>query len=549
MKIALVPFNPVVGDIFRNFQSIIKILDRLTKNKVDLAVFPELALCGYPPKDLLDKPSFIADNKDAIERLSIHTKNIKCIAGFVDSEKDELSGGVHFYNAAAYMAERKVQAIAHKTLLPMYDIFDEQRYFAHAKDVVSITIGDKKFGISICEDMWFDYVHKYAVDPIAKLAGSGIDYLINISASPYEEGKLKKRIDLIRSKSKKHGVPVLYVNQLGGNDSVIFDGGSYVTDRNGNLSAWGERFKEDILIFDTDRTYPPLQFAFPDPELDVIDALTLGIRDYVHKTGFKKAVLGLSGGIDSALTAVLAVKALGKENVIGVSMPSRFSSEGSISDARHLAENLGIELYSIPIEPVLEQYLVHLTPFFHGRVWDITEENIQARIRGTILMALSNKHNWLLLSTGNKSELAVGYCTLYGDMCGGLAVIADIFKTRVYTLAEALNRGQEMIPRASIEKPPSAELRHNQTDQDSLPPYDILDGILKAYIEEYKSHEEIVSLGYDPETVLRVIQMVDRSEYKRKQAALGLKVSVKAFGEGRRIPIVQNYVPLDHCVW
>jgi len=545
MKIALVSFNPIVGDIYNNIKSISNFLDKLIEKKVDIAVFPELAVCGYPPKDLLDKPSFISDNRIAVEYIAPKSKQIKVILGFVDADNN--IKGKNLFNAAAYLDEGAVKAVARKCLLPTYDVFDEDRYFLPSERVTAVQIGDKKFGLSICEDIWFDLTPKYKFDPVKKLAGMGIDYLINISSSPYEEGKFQKRLELVKSVAKKTGIPVLYVNQAGANDGVIFDGGAIAADAKGNIIACADRFKEQYLIFDTESVLEPAEIELPDPDCEIIKALSLGLRDYTHKTGFQKVVLGLSGGIDSALTAAIAVLALGSDNVVGVSMPSRFSSEGSKSDAKKLARNLNIELLTIPIEPVFERYLEILNPVFQNKPWDLAEENIQARIRGNILMALSNKHGWLVLSTGNKSELAVGYCTLYGDMCGALAVISDIFKTKVYQLSYAINREKEIIPFESIDKVPSAELRHNQTDQDSLPQYSLLDSILKAYIEQYKGLEEIVNMGYDKETVLKVIQMVDRSEYKRKQAPIGLKVSAKAFGEGRRIPIVQNYIPLDHC--
>ncbi|RJP61698.1 MAG: NAD+ synthase [Candidatus Auribacter fodinae] len=544
MKIMLVPFNPVVGDIYNNLKRMCKIIQQ---SAADLAVFPELSVCGYPPKDLLDKPSFIDDIRQAVSLLAQATAEtgIDIIVGCVDT--GIVDGKRQLYNAAAYLSGGKVQRFVHKSLLPTYDVFDEHRYFTPAESVTVLTIRGKRFGISICEDLWFETMRKYRVDPIEKLIEKNIDYLINISASPFEEGKVEKRLNLISSVGKRCGVPLLYVNQVGGNDGIIFDGGAVVVNGKGEALTQVDRFSEEALVYDTDEKYTPSTFKFPDPDDDLIEALTLGIRDYTHKTGFKTVVLGLSGGIDSALTAALAQRALGSEHVKGVSMPSRFSSEGSKTDALHLAKNLGIECFTIPIEPIFQSHLSHISPFFQTDQWDITEENMQARIRGSILMSLSNKHRWLLLTTGNKSELAVGYCTLYGDMCGGLAVIADVFKTRVYELAYALNRDREIIPESSITKPPSAELRHNQTDQDTLPDYGILDGILRLYIEEQQAVEDIVTAGYDRETVLRVVQMVDRTEYKRKQAALALKVSVKAFGEGRRIPIVQNYIPLDHC--
>jgi len=542
MKIALIPFNPVVGDIYNNIKKMGGILKRLCDENIDLAVFPELSVCGYPPRDLLDKPAFIADNKKAVAELAKKNPRIKIIAGCIDTNDQN-----KIFNSAAYLDGGIIKKIAHKTLLPTYDVFDEDRYFSPSKTVTHITLGDKKFGITICEDLWFSHFPKYKTDPVKKLVEQGVDYLINISASPFEEGKLSTRLDLIKSTAKNNNIPLFYVNQSGGNDGIIFDGGAVFADNNGYLRALSPRFNETPLIIDTNSIPPTIETPVPDYRKEIIEALALGVRDYTRKTGFKKVLLGLSGGIDSALTAALAVKALGNDNVVGVSMPSRFSSQGSITDAEKLAENLNIELLHVPIKPMFDSFLENLAPHFKGKNWDLTEENLQARIRGCILMALSNKHGYLLLTTGNKSELAVGYCTLYGDMCGGLAVISDVFKTKVYEVSKYINRSKEIIPADSITKPPSAELRHDQTDQDTLPEYHILDGILKLYIEEHKGLDEITKAGFDKETVYKVIQLVDRTEYKRKQAACGLKISKKAFGEGRRIPIVQNYVPLDHC--
>jgi NAD+ synthase (glutamine-hydrolysing) len=510
-----------------------------------LAVFPELAICGYPPRDLLDKPSFITDTQIALRHLLDLSEQIDIIVGFV--YRDESKSGKNLYNAAAFLSGGKINTVARKMLLPTYDVFDEDRYFLSSPEVTVVRIKNKRFGITICEDLWFPIQSKYTVDPVGLIAAKGVDYLINISASPFEEGKLKTRLGLISDTAKRFNMPVLYVNQSGANDGIIFDGGAVVADENGAVCAMSPRFSQEPYFIDTENFPESVQQLLPDKNQDLQEALAMGVRDYTRKTGFSKVVLGLSGGIDSAITAAIAVKALGSENVIGVSMPSRFSSPGSIADAKELSESLGITMYTIPIEPMFEAYLAHLTPYFFNKEFNIAEENIQARIRGNILMALSNKHGWLVLTTGNKSELAVGYCTLYGDMCGGLAVIGDVFKTRVYELAKHINANGTVIPESTITKPPSAELRHNQTDQDTLPEYSLLDAILREYIEHQKGVEEIVKIGYDKETVLRIIQMVDRSEYKRRQAAIALKISVKAFGEGRRIPVVQNYVPLDHC--
>ncbi len=545
MKIALIPFNPVVGDIYNTIRSIRKKLRWCIDNHIDLAIFPELAICGYPPRDLLDKPSFIADTKSALSYLLDLSEQIDIVVGCVD--RDESKSGKNLYNAAAFISGGKIKHMARKMLLPTYDVFDEDRYFLSSPEVTIVEAHGKRLGITICEDLWFPIQSKYPVDPVEKIAKQGVDYLINISASPFEEGKLQTRIDLIADTAKRHAMPVLYVNQVGANDGIIFDGGAVVANSKGDICALSPRFSEEPFIVDLYKFPQPCSRQLPDEDDDLLEALSLGVRDYTHKTGFSKVVLGLSGGIDSALTAAIAVKALGSENVIGVSMPSRFSSQGSMTDAQELSDALGIDMYTIPIEPIFEASLAHMTPYFFGKEPGLAEENMQARIRGNILMALSNKHGWLVLTTGNKSELAVGYCTLYGDMCGGLAVIGDVFKMRAYQLARYINKDTTIIPESTITKPPSAELRHNQTDQDTLPEYDLLDAVLIQYIEQQKGVEEIVNMGFDKETVLRIVQMVDRTEYKRRQAAIALKISIKAFGEGRRIPVVQNYVPLDHC--
>ena len=545
MKVALIPFNPVVGDIYNTIRSIRKKVRQCIDTQVDLVVFPELAICGYPPRDLLDKPSFITDTQSALTYLLDLSEQIDIIVGCVDRDKSR--SGKNLYNAAAFISKGEIKHIARKMLLPTYDVFDEDRYFLSSSTVTVVEAYGKRFGITICEDLWFPIQSKYQVDPVELIARQGVDCLINISASPFEEGKLKTRMTLISDTARRHGIPVLYVNQVGANDGIIFDGGAVVANKNGEICALAPRFSEDPFVIDLENVPNAQSAPLPDMDSDLLEALALGVRDYTRKTGFSKVVLGLSGGIDSALTAAIAVKALGNENVIGVSMPSRFSSQGSMTDAQELSDALGIDMYTIPIEPIFEASLAHLTPYFFGKEPGLAEENMQARIRGAILMALSNKHGWLVLTTGNKSELAVGYCTLYGDMCGGLAVIGDVFKTRAYQLARFINRDETLIPESTITKPPSAELRHDQTDQDTLPEYDLLDAVLEQYIEQQKGLEDIVRMGFDSETVLRIVQMVDRSEYKRRQAAIALKVSVKAFGEGRRIPVVQNYVPLDHC--
>lgn len=545
MKLALAQTNPVVGDIVGNRERIVACIEQARAAGTSLVIFPELSVVGYPPRDLLLKPRFVAANIEAVHRIAESCVGIAALVGFVESNADPV--GRSLRNAAAYCAEGKVRQVRHKSLLPSYDVFDEQRYFEPAPEVALIEHEGVPIGVSICEDLWNDEQSVgrriYTRDPVGQLAAAGARLLVNLSASPFEQDKHPFRLRLFANQARQHHLPIAFVNQVGGNDELIFDGTSTAFDAQGRVIAQARAFDEDLLIVDLDADTPGRIEPYPQGVASVHDALVLGLRDYVHKCGFKRVLLGLSGGIDSAVTAALAVAALGPDAVTGVAMPSRFSSDHSRSDAEILARNLGLDFRMIPIAGIHEAFEGYLQPHFAGLEPDITEENIQARVRGVLLMALSNKFGWLLLTTGNKSELAVGYCTLYGDMCGGLAVISDVPKMMVYKLARYINQQaeRELIPESSITKPPSAELRPNQTDQDSLPPYDVLDAIIEQYIRQEKSTEEIIAAGFDAQTVQRVIRLVDLSEYKRKQAALGLKVTSRAFGVGRRMPIAARF--------
>lgn len=548
MRIALAQINPTVGDIAGNSRKILDFIARAKSRGAELVVFPELSVIGYPPKDLLLKPQFIDDNLRAVEMIASRVRGIDAIIGY--AERNARTIGRPLHNAVAVLREGKIVSRHFKTLLPTYDVFDESRYFEPGppdERCNLVQFGNMTAGLSICEDLWNDEKmiprRLYHQNPLADLHAGGAQVLINTSASPFVVGKHDFRLQLFASQVRQFQRPLVYVNQVGGNDELVFDGNSVVLGPNGDVLAQAKDFEEDLLLVDLDQPAIARRETPSGGTESIHRALVMGLRDYVRKCGFQSIVLGLSGGIDSALTAALAVAALGADQVVGVAMPSRFSSEHSIADARQLAANLGIQLHLVPIKDVHEEYEQTLAPIFAGHSRDVTEENLQARVRGALLMAFSNKFNHLLLTTGNKSELAVGYCTLYGDMCGGLAVISDVPKTTVYELAEFINRraGRDLIPRSSISKVPSAELRPDQTDQDSLPPYDLLDAILFRYVEEEKGAAQIISEGYDPATVLRVIKLVDRSEYKRRQAAPGLKVTSRAFGFGRRMPIAQKY--------
>jgi NAD+ synthase (glutamine-hydrolysing) len=540
VKLALGQINPTVGDFSGNAAKIIEFSRRAQGAGAGLILFPELSVCGYPPRDLVERPSFLARNRESVERIAAQTQGISVICGLVTPADSET--GKSAMNSAALLQDGKVAFVQSKMLLPTYDVFDEMRNFAPAKSQSLFPFCGNRMALTICEDAWNDKLfwpkRLYTVDPIEALIRSGGNFVLNISASPFWIGKRELRRDMLVSIARQHKVPVAMVNQVGGNDSLLFDGSSIVLDAEGEIIAQGLLFEEDLIFFDSKTLTGDLHEQIEGEEASVYAALVLGTRDYMRKCGFQKAIVGLSGGIDSALTAVIAADAVGPENVIGVGMPGPYSSPGSIDDARELAKNLGIRFELLSINQVVGAYGQTLQEVFAGLKEDVTEENIQSRARGTLLMALSNKLGAIVLSTGNKSELGVGYCTLYGDMVGGLAVISDVPKTLVYRLSHYVNSRRPAIPPATLEKPPSAELRPNQKDSDSLPPYEILDAVLEDYVEDAHSAERIAAnRGFDIEVVRRVVRMVDRAEYKRQQAAPGIKISPKAFGYGRRFPI------------
>jgi NAD+ synthase (glutamine-hydrolysing) len=542
MRIALLQINPTVGDLSGNARLVADALREAGARGADLAVTPELALVGYLPRDLLLNPSFVRDSWDALAALARETADLPPVLVGLP-EPNPSDEGRPLFNSAVLLRAGKPDQRFRKALLPTYDVFDEDRYFEPFHGPQVLELGDRRVGISICEDIWNDRDfwkrRRYHHDPIAELVRAGADVIVNSSASPFTAGKHARREEMLGSMAQKHSVPVAYVNQYGGNDDLVFDGRSCAFDAKGAVFARGRSFDADVVICDFAAARPIAPASDLDVESEIWRALVLGTRDYVRKCGFTRAVLGLSGGIDSALTAAVAAEALGAANVLGVLMPSPYSSRGSVDDARELAANLGIDTLTLPIEGAMRAYAGTLREPFAIRPCPVAEENIQARIRGTLLMALSNQRGALLLSTGNKSELSVGYCTLYGDMSGGLAVIADVPKTMVYRVARWRNEaaGRPIVPESSLTKAPSAELRPNQTDQDSLPPYDILDDILQRHIERHQPADEIAAAGFDPATVARVLQLVRSAEFKRKQAAPGLKVTDRAFGTGWRMPI------------
>ncbi len=540
MKIALGQINPTVGDFSGNASKIIDFSHRAQQSGAGLILFPELSVCGYPPRDLVERSSFVARNRESAEHIAAQTRGIAVICGLVTPAQSD--AGKSVMNSAALLMDGKIAFIQSKMLLPTYDVFDEMRNFAPAKSQELFSFCGNRMALTICEDAWNDkqfwQKRLYTVDPVEALIKNGGNFVLNISASPFWIGKRELRRDMLASIARQHKVPVVLVNQVGGNDSLVFDGSSMVLDREGKVVAQGRSFAEDLVYFDSQTLSGDMHEQIAGDEASAYSALVLGTRDYMHKCGFQKAIIGLSGGIDSALTAVIAADAVGPENVIGVGMPGPYSSQRSIDDARALAKNLGIRFELLSINPAYKAYRQTLQTVFAGQKEDVTEENIQSRSRGTLLMALSNKFGAIVLSTGNKSELGVGYCTLYGDMVGGLAVISDVPKTLVYRLSEYVNSQRAVIPQNTIEKPPSAELRPDQKDSDSLPPYDVLDAVLEDYVEDLHSAEQIAAdRGFDIGVVRRVIRMVDRAEYKRQQAAPGLKISPKAFGYGRRFPI------------
>ncbi|MCX7798620.1 MAG: NAD+ synthase [Melioribacter sp.] len=544
MKIAICQYNPIIGDINGNKEKILKGYNKGINDGADLVVFPELFLCGYPPLDLVEKKEFRDAVINATEDIAKQTTSVGLIFGTITEDYEELVGtGV--YNSAALCYDGNVQFVQSKSLIPNYDVFDEVRYFEPAKEVKVHYFKNEKLGISICEDIWNDEDYwkkrRYPIDPVQKQVELGATILINISASPYAYGKRKLRHQMLSFLTKTDKLPLIYACCVGAQTELIFDGASMCFDSNGRLCMLGKAFQEDYFIFDTTKKYDEILDVEASFEEEALNALIMGLKDYAVKTGFKKALVGLSGGIDSALVTYIAVQALGKENVHVVMMPSKYSSEGSIKDSEKLIKNLGISSDKISIQPVFEKVIDMLKDAFKNKPEDITEENIQARIRGLYLMALSNKHGYLLCATGNKSEMATGYATLYGDMCGALAVIGDVYKTQVYKIVNYINRNGEIIPSEIVNKAPSAELKLNQKDQDTLPPYELLDRILKMYLEEQKEYNEICNVIGDSETVKKVLRMVDINEFKRKQSAPVLRISTKAFGYGRRFPIVQGW--------
>jgi NAD+ synthase (glutamine-hydrolysing) len=554
MRLALAQLNFTVGAFAATYDKVRSAVDRARTEGADLVIFTELATTGYPPRDLLNHDSFVRANLDLLDRIAaLSDERTGIVIGCVTP--NGAGDGKPLFNSAALCHGGRVAGLHHKTLLPTYDVFDEDRYFQPGHDVQPFAFKGHRLGLTVCEEVWNDrdfWARRlYPRDPVCELASHGADLLINISSSPFTIGKAELRRQMIRQEAVKNQRPFVYVNQVGGNDELVFDGHSLAFDAHGGLVLRGRDFEEDFLVYDvalngaTTAVQAPgtLARVSRSPEEQAHKALTMGLRDYVHKCGFDRVVIGLSGGIDSAVTAALAVAALGPDKVMGVAMPTRYSSPHSVSDAESLARQLGIRFELIAIDSVFQSYLDALAPVFEGLEPDVTEENIQARVRGAILMALSNKFGALLLTTGNKSELAVGYCTLYGDMAGGLAVLSDVPKTFVYRLAHYINACGPLavIPESSITKPPSAELRPNQTDQDSLPPYEVLDAIVEAYVERSLDVDAIVALGIDRGLVVRVLGLIDRNEYKRRQAAPGIKITTKAFGVGRRYPVAADY--------
>jgi len=548
MKIGFAQINPTVGDLRENSDKILQAYERLAAKGAELVLTPELALTGYPPQDLVFKSRFVPQTLAMLEELHRRMGSAALLVGYVDRNAGR---GKPFHNAAALLEQGKPIRKAFKSLLPTYDVFDEDRYFEPAESVAPFEIRGAKVGVTICEDIWTDqYLPRplYEVEPVRRLVDQGAEFIVNLSASPFGIHKPGMRVEMVGALARKHRRAIFYCNAVGGNDQLVFDGNSIAVNADGKLIAQLASFAEDEAIIDSSEKTTTSVRQPPVAE-DLFKALSLGLGDYLKKCNFKSAVLGLSGGIDSAVVAVIAADALGRENVLGVTMPTQFSSAGSVIDARGLAENLGIKFLEIPIKDTFQVFKQQFTGIFHGLPEDVTEENMQPRLRAMTLMALSNKFGHLLLSTGNKSELAVGYCTIYGDMAGGLAVISDVPKVMVYEVARWINseyaagKGKkEIIPVSTIEKPPSAELKPNQVDQDTLPPYEILDEILKLYVEENLSARDIVARGFDEQMVRWVQRRVDLNEYKREQAAPGLKVTSRAFGVGRRMPIAQKYL-------
>jgi NAD+ synthase (glutamine-hydrolysing) len=541
MRVGFAQINTTVGDITNNRDRILRAYETAVSLGADIVLTPELALTGYPPQDLVFKSRFVPETLEALDQLRNAAGSVPLLVGYVDYNPGKT--GKPFVNACAALQKAQPVQKIFKTLLPTYDVFDEARYFHPASVQEPIELIGTKIGVTICEDIWTDEYLKrdlYREDPVSVLIAKGARLIVNLSSSPFNVGKPALRRRMVAELATQFGIPFYYCNAVGGNDELIFDGNSFAIDDSGQTILQMPGFFEEVQVVESSAAPVPVHDFVPEQE--IYEALILGVRDYFSKCGFRSAVIGLSGGIDSAVTAAIAVAALGKENVVGVSMPSEYSSQGSLDDAAILAKNLGITRHVIPIKELFEVLKNQFKEIFAGRTEDTTEENMQSRLRGLILMSLSNKFGHLLLTTGNKSELAVGYCTIYGDMCGGLAVISDVPKSMIYRVAHWINRASEIVPRTSIEKPPSAELKLNQRDQDTLPAYDLLDEILKLYVEEHLSPEDIVRRGFEPDTVRWIQRRVDMNEYKRRQAAPGLRVTSLAFGIGWRMPIAQRYL-------
>ncbi|MBD1212703.1 MAG: NAD+ synthase [Dolichospermum circinale Clear-D4] len=554
MKIAIAQINPLIGDLSGNAQKILEICQQASLNGVRLLLTPELSICGYPPRDLLLNPSFVVAIDQTLQKLAEDLPaNLAVLVGtVVKNSQAGITGGKNLFNSMALLENGKIQQFFHKRLLPTYDVFDEHRYFEHGLEANYLILDHLKIGVTICEDLWNDEEfwgkRSYPINPINDLADLGVDLIVNLSASPYTVGKQNLREAMLKHSAISFQKPIIYTNQVGGNDDLIFDGRSFAVNKQGEIIARGEGFVSDFITVEFNRNQQDLVLGNISPvyeseEAEIWNALVLGVKDYVHKCRFSKVLLGLSGGVDSALVAAIATAALGKENVIGILMPSPYSSEHSISDALALAENLDIQTEILPIGELMQAFDQSLNDLFAGTEFGIAEENLQSRIRGNLLMAISNKFGYLLLSTGNKSEMAVGYCTLYGDMNGGLSVIADVPKTRVYSLCKWLNshHQKEVIPVNILTKAPSAELKPGQVDQDSLPAYDILDDILDRLLHQHQSAAEIVIAGHDRVVVDKVLQLLSRAEFKRRQAAPGLKITDRAFGTGWRMPIASSW--------
>jgi NAD+ synthase (glutamine-hydrolysing) len=542
MKVALAQMNSTVGDVAGNLLRAERMCQEARARGAELVLLPELCISGYPPRDLIERDDFVRACMEGLERFA-RAARVAAILGFPEARAD--GAGKRVFNSAAVVQEGRVVSLHRKLLLPTYDVFDERRHFEPAHELNLADVLGRKLAVTICEDAWNDPgfwpAPRYARDPVAELVAMGAEIVVNISASPFTLDKRSVRPRMLRALGEKHRRPLLYVNQVGGQDDLVFDGNSMAIGGDGRIQAQAPEFAEAVILVDVDAGAGDLHEPCASDDAAALEALVLGTRDYARKCGFVSAVVGLSGGMDSALVACIAARALGADHVLGVAMPSRYNSPGSLRDAQALAETLGIALRVIPIEPIFAATLASLEPVLEGRPPDVTEENVQARIRGLLLMALSNKLGHLLLSTGNKSEMAVGYCTLYGDMAGGLAVLADVPKTLVYRLAELCNRSSAVIPRAIFDKPPSAELRENQTDQDTLPPYDVLDGLIEAHVEKGWGRARLLDGGFSAPVVDDVLERIRKNEYKRRQAPPGLKITSKAFGPGRRMPIAQGW--------